>query len=158
MQVARILLVALLAYIILVALGYTPLGIHMVAGYSMWPTLKPGDLVVSLCTCIDEPKIDDIVVYRSGPKQIIHRVINIDGNIVFTKGDYSPVPDPPIPLDEVDYVAIARIPLYIWPPLLALPLAFYCRCPWPVVGAFYIALLALLLIDMGVEQTLFYSN
>jgi signal peptidase I len=53
----------------------------------MWPFLKEGDLV-SL-TQTNDYYIGDVVLFRDQKEFIIHRIVKIENNQFFTKGDRS---------------------------------------------------------------------
>ncbi len=69
-----------------------------VQGISMQPTIVEGDLAIVQPVSISTIHIGDIVVYRDGAIDVIHRVVKIEGagsNIVLTvKGDNNAYPDP----------------------------------------------------------------
>jgi len=89
-----------------------PYGIYMMKTGSMEPSIKPLDLVVIAKT--DDYKIGDIIMFCIYDECIAHRIINIDGEIITTKGDASPQPDTPIIKDIVRGKAIAIIPRVLW--------------------------------------------
>ena len=68
-----------------------------VDGYSMLPTLEGGDLVVIQNVPLDQIHKGDIIVYNSlcstGGESVVHRVINVTGSGLITKGDNNPQPD-----------------------------------------------------------------
>ena len=57
----------------------------------MWPTLKPGDELYFVHS--DKLRIGDIIGYQSRQMGIIHRIISIDGEYIYTKGDNCPISD-----------------------------------------------------------------
>jgi signal peptidase I len=62
-------------------------------GNSMEPRLFQGD-TVKVSSCQDEEyRVDDIVLYESGTKLIAHRIIDMRGELVITKGDNNPFLD-----------------------------------------------------------------
>ncbi|MEB3861896.1 MAG: signal peptidase I [Desulfurococcales archaeon] len=98
--------------------GYSPVAIHIVMGYSMYPHFRPGDLLVSVNTMILGYKPGDVAVYCTGLAGCVaHRVEDIQGDMVVFKGDNNPSSDPPVPVDSVRYRVIARVPLPLWMPL-----------------------------------------
>lgn len=104
-----------------VSTGLPPLGLSMVVGFSMYPHLKPGDLVVGVATWAGGFGVGDVVVYCTGVFHcVVHRVVDAGGGFVVAKGDYNPAPDPPVPLSEVKYRVVASIPLELWLPALLL--------------------------------------
>ncbi len=75
-------------------------------GYSMFPTLREGDVgVVSKCSP-REVKVGDIVVFRSGNKLIAHRLIKItdkEGQQIFiAKGDKNSFNDEPFSASQLE--------------------------------------------------------
>ncbi|MCE4603167.1 MAG: signal peptidase I [Desulfurococcales archaeon] len=98
--------------------GYSPIAIHIVMGYSMYPNFRPGDLLVSANTLILDYEPGDVAVYciQLGGC-IAHRVESIHGGMVVFKGDNNPSSDPPVPAESVKYRVLARIPLPLWMPI-----------------------------------------
>jgi signal peptidase I len=56
-------------------------------GNSMKPCLFPGDKV-KIATCPDY-HVGDIVLYESGTRLVVHRIMDMHGELVVTKGDYN---------------------------------------------------------------------
>jgi len=58
-------------------------------GYSMYPSIKNGDLLVvaKKGSPYYDPEIGDILVYRYKNFYVAHRLIRVDGDIYFLKGD-----------------------------------------------------------------------
>jgi len=97
---------------------HTPQPIAAVTGSSMWPTLSKGDLVlIKGVDSVEDLQVGDIVAFRQDRGFSIHRVVNIDGEKITTRGDGNFVDDPPINVEnvigKVPKVAgrLARIPL-----------------------------------------------
>jgi signal peptidase I len=69
-----------------------------VEGISMEPGIVQGDLAIVAPVNISTVHIGDIVVYRDGPIDVIHRVVKIVGNgsstVLTVKGDNNSFPDP----------------------------------------------------------------
>ncbi|MEE1186482.1 MAG: signal peptidase I [Acutalibacteraceae bacterium] len=86
-------------------LGY---GVTVVLSGSMEDTLSVDDLVIIKKT--DEFKENDIVVYQDGNSLVLHRIINIDGDTVTTKGDANNVADAPIQKSQIKGVLVYDIP------------------------------------------------
>lgn len=84
-------------------------GISVIMSPSMDPVLKTNDLVV--VTEKDSYDVDDIVVYQDGHMLVIHRIVDIDGETVTTKGDANNSPDSPIQMDDIKAKYVFRIPL-----------------------------------------------
>jgi len=76
-------------------------GIRM-TGYSMYPTLRPGD-IGHIEKCVpNKIKVGDIVVFKLNGKLIAHRLVAINNHDVRTfvaKGDKNKFSDPPFATD-----------------------------------------------------------
>jgi signal peptidase len=83
-----------------------------VVSNSMVPTFERGDLIfVKGVDSISDIKIHDIIVYQdSTGREIVHRVVNIQDNIITTRGDHNPNDDPPFPFDRVRGKVLFWIP------------------------------------------------
>lgn len=53
---------------------------------------------------------DDIVVYQSGNLLVVHRIVEIDGESITTRGDANNIEDEPITVDRIKGRVIAHIP------------------------------------------------
>lgn len=62
-----------------------PLLIRRVSGESMLPSLKPGQVIVGLCT--GQPRVGQIVIIRHGGLEKIKRVAQVDGKKLYVLGD-----------------------------------------------------------------------
>ena len=91
-----------------------PMGIVILFGTSMKPSMNPGDMAILVKGEYSE---GDVVLWCTNMFNcVLHRVISLsDGNVV-TKGDANSVPDPPIPRSLVKYKVLVNIPFYIWIP------------------------------------------
>jgi signal peptidase I len=75
-------------------------------GYSMFPTLMPGDnIILSPFTKGEEPKPGNIIVFAAGNILVIHRLVEIIENINYptlfvTRGDSASKPDNPWRYDQ----------------------------------------------------------
>lgn len=74
-------------------------GAAVVLSGSMEPELSVGDLILVRET--DQIEVNDIVVYQSGSSLVVHRVMEIQENMVTTQGDANNVADEPIDLSLV---------------------------------------------------------
>jgi signal peptidase I len=76
-----------------------------VGGYSMYPALKPGDIITIRRINTEDIKAGDIVVYRTEQKWIAHRIQQIksqsDTVEFITKGDSCKDPDIAIPAKKI---------------------------------------------------------
>jgi len=80
----------------------TPHPMASVSSQSMWPTLRKGDLI--FLQGVDKPEdleIGDIIAFRHEKGITVHRVLEIDGDVITTQGDGNPVEDEPIQFDQV---------------------------------------------------------
>ena len=84
-------------------------GVSVVLTGSMEPTLSANDLVIVRER--DSYELGDIVVYQDGKSLVIHRIIEIDGETVTTKGDDNDSEDLPIPLTAIKGEAVGHIPV-----------------------------------------------
>uniref|UniRef100_A0A7C2FE62 Signal peptidase I n=1 Tax=Thermosphaera aggregans TaxID=54254 RepID=A0A7C2FE62_9CREN len=103
----------------------TPIGFFTVSGFSMYPTLKPGDLVIGVGSFITPYKEGDVVIYCVNVSTcVVHRLVLVNGTYAITKGDYNPSNDPPISTDSIRFKVIGTIPLLVWLPLTVVSLIF----------------------------------
>jgi signal peptidase I len=80
----------------------TPHPMAAVSSQSMWPTLKKGDLI--FVQGVDNPEdlqVGDIIAFQHPKGMTVHRVVEIDGDLITTQGDANPVEDKPIRFDQV---------------------------------------------------------
>src|SRR5574344_199645 len=99
-----------------VTLGIGNYKIISVASNSMLPTLKRGDAVIyKKIDDINNININDILVYSYDGKNIIHRIISIDNNIIYTKGDNNNDMDKPVLNSQIVGVVKMHIPYIGYP-------------------------------------------
>ena len=106
-----IIIIAVLAVGTPKALSYALGTQHPVASItsgSMWPALKKGDLVFIKYADKNSLAVGDIVVYKNlstSSRQVsgftIHRIIELDEDVLKTKGDANNISDLPIKYDRV---------------------------------------------------------
>ena len=82
-------------------------GMSVVLSGSMEDRLSVDDLVMIKAT--DTYQVDDIVLYQEGDSLVIHRIIEIDGDTVTTKGDANNVADEPINKSQIKGVLVYDI-------------------------------------------------
>ena len=95
-------------------------GIANVLSGSMEPTFSKGTLLLVK----EEKQVEpgQIVVYQSGQELIVHRVIQIQGNLVTTKGDANEAADPVFNVSQIKGVVVCWIPfLGSWVSFLKTP-------------------------------------
>lgn len=101
------------------SLGLLPFYPSTVAGGSMSPALKLGDMVIVAKTSPDVIKESDIIEFRQGEMMVIHRVIEIqetEGSKFFiTKGDANDNPDAaPVSPEQVKGKVMLNVPRLGW--------------------------------------------
>lgn len=83
-------------------------GIAVVMSGSMSPALEVDDLVIVRER--DSYDVGDVVVYQSGSKLIVHRIIAREGEQIITQGDANNVADTPIEEGMIKGAVAARLP------------------------------------------------
>ncbi len=64
-------------------------------GNSMQPALNEASILSAIKLSSNEYCVGDIVLYKDDNKIIAHRIIEMDTDMVITKGDNVVLPDPP---------------------------------------------------------------
>lgn len=82
-------------------------GMSVVLSGSMESRLSVDDLVIIKAT--DNYKVNDIVLFQDGNSLVIHRIIEIDGDTVTTKGDANNVADETINKSQIKGVLVYDI-------------------------------------------------
>lgn len=82
-------------------------GMSVVLSGSMESRLSVDDLVIIKAT--DNYKVNDIVLFQDGNSLVIHRIIEIDGDTVTTKGDTNNTADEPINKSQIKGVLVYDI-------------------------------------------------
>jgi len=73
-----------------------------VSGWSMLPTIWPGDaLVIERIDCHDGVANGDIVLFTAGSRFVAHRVVRADASTIQTQGDAIRQADAPVSHGEV---------------------------------------------------------
>ncbi len=83
-------------------------GAAVVLSGSMDPEFSKGDLIVVNET--DTYEVNDIVVFQDGNSLVVHRIINIDGETITTKGDANKSADEPINVSAIKGKVLFWIP------------------------------------------------
>ncbi len=84
------------------------IGVATVQSGSMEPTLHKGDLLfVKEKT---EFNIGDIVVYQSEGILVVHRIVDIEGSIITTKGDANNTSDEPFSSEYIKGKVVFKVP------------------------------------------------
>jgi len=88
--------------------------IYLVKGRSMTPAINLGDMVITGPAggwLSGEIEPGTIVTYQQGSSTVTHRVIEVEGDSLITKGDASEDPDSQtVPISEITGVYLFRIP------------------------------------------------
>lgn len=113
------------------------IGISEVVSGSMEPAISIGDLLVVK----EQPtyRLEEIVVYQSGSMAIVHRIIEISGNTVITKGDANNAADDPVTVDNIRGKVICVIPK------LGYAVSFLQTLP----GMLLVVVMAILLLELS---------
>lgn len=82
-------------------------GAAVVLSGSMEPELSVGDLI--LVKEAGEYQVNDVVVYQSS-SLIVHRIVDVNENLVTTKGDANNVADEPVDISAVKGIVFMSIP------------------------------------------------
>jgi signal peptidase len=99
-------------------LGVTP---SVVNGVSMEPAMHTGDLAMTRDVDPGDLAVGDIVVFRAGHSDVIHRIIEIEetaqGRVFVTQGDNNNTPDDPILEGQVVGEVVFTMPKVGWIPI-----------------------------------------
>ncbi|HEX6304551.1 MAG TPA: signal peptidase I [Anaerolineales bacterium] len=91
---------------------------YLVAGGSMEPNLKAGDVVIIKKGDTEVVQIGDVILFSDDSKAVLHRVIDIKdgGDVVefITQGDANNTADAPVRPRQVEGKAILKIPKIGW--------------------------------------------
>ncbi len=80
----------------------TPHPMAAVSSQSMWPTLKKGDLIfVKGVDKLEDLEVGDIIAFEHPKGITVHRVVEVRGDLITTKGDGNQAEDAPIHFDQV---------------------------------------------------------
>ncbi len=84
-----------------------------VTSYSMWPVLTRGDLIFVDGSRRNPPEVGDIIVFSHQNGLAVHRIVDIRGTRIITKGDANTASDDPITTDDIigTVPAIGKRPL-----------------------------------------------
>lgn len=83
-------------------------GSAIVLSGSMEPELSVNDLI--FIKPADEYFVGDVVVFQDGYSLVVHRIIEIDGDLIITQGDANNTPDDPIKLKDIKGKVTFHIP------------------------------------------------
>ena len=111
-------------------------GAAVVLSGSMEPAISEGDLII--VKEIEKFAKNDVVVYDDTENLVVHRIVDIDGESVTTKGDANPVADQPVHVSAIMGTVVIVIPF-------AGKLVDFLKTP---VGTFLIITVAIALVEM----------
>lgn len=83
-------------------------GAAVVLSGSMEPELSKGDLIVVKKT--DSYEHNEVVVFQDVQSLVVHRIIEINGSTVVTKGDANNIADDPIDVSRISGEVVCAIP------------------------------------------------
>ena len=75
---------------------------------SMEPAIMVDELIIVKAE--DSYEVGDVVVYQSGSMMVVHRIMDMDGERVITRGDANNVDDSPVELAQIKGKVIYHIP------------------------------------------------
>ena len=75
---------------------------------SMEPEIAVDELII--VQAAQDYEVGDVVVYQSGHMLVVHRIVDMDGETVTTRGDANNTDDAPIDIAQVKGKVIAHIP------------------------------------------------
>lgn len=91
---------------------------YLVAGASMEPNLKAGDVVIIKKGHVEDIQTGDVILFNDDSKAVLHRVIEIkdaaDGVEFITQGDANNIADAPVRAHQIEGQAILKIPKIGW--------------------------------------------
>lgn len=83
-------------------------GAAVVLTGSMEPTIMTNELI--LVKAQEQYEVGDVVVYQSGSILVVHRIMDMEGDLVTTKGDANNTADDPVDLSCIKGEVIGHIP------------------------------------------------
>lgn len=84
-------------------------GMAVVMSGSMRPALSIDDLIIVRKT--EELSVDDIVVFQDVSSLVVHRIVDIEGDTIITKGDANNIADKPVEVSQVKGKVIYALPM-----------------------------------------------
>lgn len=83
-------------------------GAAVVLSGSMEPEFSEGDLI--LVKEAEDLAVNDIVVFEDGSSLVVHRIVELQGDQITTKGDANDTEDKPVPVSKVKGKVLCWIP------------------------------------------------
>lgn len=85
------------------------------SGRSMWPTVRDGEVVEIRPASAESVVLGDVVLVEQGGALVLHRVVGRQGELLVTRGDARPFPDPLVAPQAV----LGRLERRVWDPIAA---------------------------------------
>lgn len=86
-------------------------GIAVVLSGSMEPTLSVDDMIIVEKT--DDYEVGDVVMYQGEVNTVTHRIVEINGDEVITKGDANNTTDEPIEASRIKGEVVGKLPRWL---------------------------------------------
>ena len=83
-------------------------GAAVVLSGSMEPTIMTDELIIVHAQ--EDYEVGDVVVYQAGYMLVVHRIVDMDGQTVTTRGDANNTDDAPMKTSSIKGKVIAHIP------------------------------------------------
>lgn len=83
-------------------------GLAVVQSGSMEPELSVGDLLIVIRDSGYE--VGDVIIFQQGSGLVVHRIVEINGNEMITRGDANNTEDPPILLEDIKGRVLTAVP------------------------------------------------
>ncbi|VEU83333.1 signal peptidase I [Acholeplasma hippikon] len=101
---------------------------RVVLSDSMYPKIRINNLVyINEKYNVDKLNVGDVIAFEQGSKEVLHRIVEINGDLIVTKGDNNNVNDQPIMKSNVKGKLVFNIPfggflvnIYLWMVLIGL--------------------------------------
>jgi len=114
-----LLVVIAILFLISMALQVAPIIMSIALGLSMFPTVRSGDLLICVHKNFMPITNGSIASYTNGWTSVVHRVVDIKGDIYVFRGDNN-ILNEYIPSQNVVCRVVGIIPIYIWVPTISL--------------------------------------
>ncbi|MDD4212270.1 MAG: signal peptidase I [Bacilli bacterium] len=132
MKIIRWILLAIVSIFLILTLGARLFGVqyYVVRTSSMHPSVPKFSLVyikeLNPADVLDEIQVGDIIsIDTGGTLPLMHRIIEIDGSTITTKGDHNDTADDPINSEQIIGIMIFSIPV--------LGFLFMSVYPWIII-------------------------
>lgn len=104
-------------------LRYALVALVTVSGSSMYPAIRPWDMLLCVSTKLTGVRAGEVYVYSSRlGMYIVHRVINQSGDLYLFKGDNNLHVDGYVSADNIVCKVVLHFPRHVWVPMFAIVL------------------------------------